>query len=311
MYLDGHIHMRKGIGKGAGAALMESLKNAGMDGGMILSESPERPARPADAGVNGIAGGAAGGSGDTGVVADDYKGRLDRLLEFCGASETLFPCFWIDPVSGDAVKQVEYAARHVVAFKTICSAHYPGDERAMDAYSAIAAAGKPILFHSGILWDGRPSSKYNMPHQFECMLDVPGIRFALAHISWPWCDECIAVLGKCMNALVGRPELKVEMFVDTTPGTPVRWRRDALEKLLCGDYDVLHNVMFGSDCSAANYNTEWTKSWLERDRGILKELFADDGERAAYDRQIFGGNLLRFLGKSGGPVDKRLPQVAV
>lgn len=288
MMLDGHIHMGAAVEQGSGEKLLEALGSAGLDGGMVISRNP---------------------AGAFGKKQEPYEKRLHDLITFCEGHETLFPCFWIDPVADDALKQVELAAPQVDAFKVICGTHFPGDERAMETYRAIAAHQKPILFHSGILWDGRPSSQYNMPHTFECLLEVPGLRFSLAHVSWPWCDECIAVMGKFMNALALRPDLSVEMFVDTTPGTPVRWRREVFEKLFTGDYDVLHSVIFGSDCIAESYNIQWTRDWLERDRAILCDLGVPAS--ADFERRLFGENLLRFLGKKAGRIDRRLPQMAV
>ena len=77
-----------------------------------------------------------------------------------------------------------------------------------------------------------------------------GLRFALAHVSWPWVDECLAVYGKFLNALTRRRELSVEMFIDTTPGTPRIYRQEVLTKLMTIGYDVEHNILFGTDCVA-------------------------------------------------------------
>lgn len=286
--LDGHIHMGSGGGAGTGKELLEALGDAGLVGGMVISRNP---------------------AGEPGNEREHCEKRLNDLAEFCVGHEKLFPCFWIDAVAADALEQVERAAPLVDAFKVICGTHFPGDSRAMETYRAIAAQKKPILFHSGILWDGRPSSQYNMPHAFECLLEVKGLRFTLAHVSWPWCDECIAVLGKFMNALALRPGLSVEMFVDITPGTPVRWRREVFEKLFLGDYDVLHNVIFGSDCCAESYNTQWTRGWLERDRAILGDLGVLPSTN--YERHLYSDNLLRFLGKKDEHIERRLPQMAV
>jgi hypothetical protein len=103
-----------------------------------------------------------------------------------------------------------------------------------------------MLFHSGILYDGRDTSRYNRPAEFECLLDVPGLRFAMAHISWPWCDEMIALYGKFQAAHGSRADVP-ELFIDTTPGTPAIYRRDALTKVFTVGFDVKHNVLFGSD----------------------------------------------------------------
>ena len=174
----------------------------------------------------------------------------------------------------------------------ICGHHYPGDPKALEVYRVIAEMNKPILFHSGILWDGVPSSKYNRPVEFEPLLDVPGLRFALAHISWPWCDELIAVYGKFLSAHVRRPDLTVEMFIDTTPGTQPIYRRDALAKLFGVGFNVDGNVMFGSDTVLDNCSANKWREMIDSDRRIYDELGLGESVKEA----IFAGNLRRFVG---------------
>ena len=281
--LDGHIHIREGARDRAG--LLQRLQAAGVDGGALISLSPNsfsftgRSVSPAE--------------------------RLDDLFYWCEASPTLYPLYWIDPLERDAIDQVAMAVdRGVSGFKVICDRFYPGDERAMRTFEAIAQAHCPILFHSGILWDGKPSGRYNRPVEFEALLEVEGLRFSLAHISWPWCEELIAVYGKFLNAYTRRPDLTVEMFIDTTPGTPLIHRREALTKLFTAGYDVEHNVIFGSDCHADDYHVAWTKQWIQRDMEILEQL----GVASETIDCVFAQNLQRFLGQSSARVQKELPK---
>jgi len=271
MMLDCHIHVRDR--KGSREEFERKLGEAGVGGGILISLPPPSYLPWAE-GVS-------------------HRERLDNVLSWCEADAECYPFFWLDPVARDAMEQVELALEAGVAgFKVICHNHYPGDERAMPAYQAVARAGRPILFHSGILWDGKPSSIYNRPAGFEAMLDVDGLRFALAHISWPWVDECLAVYGKILVARRRRPGLDVEMFIDTTPGTPRIYRREALTKLYTIGYDVAENVLFGSDSSPNDYNAARVKEWLERDGEILDELGLDGGSHAAR----CADNLRRFVG---------------
>lgn len=230
--------------------------------------------------------------------------RLDNLMELCEGDENLHPFFWIDPIAGDAEEQVSAALkRKVSGFKVICDRFYPSDKRAMAVFKMIAGSGKPILFHSGILWDGKVSSKYNHPIEFECLLDVPKLRFALAHVSWPWCDELIALYGKILNAYSRNPEISVEMFVDTTPGTPVIYRKSVLEKLYTVGYDVEHNIIFGSDSQAGDYNAKWVSEWHKRDLGILRALKIPESTINNY----FSRNGRRFLGLDKAKISKKSP----
>ncbi|MEW6753063.1 MAG: amidohydrolase family protein [Candidatus Latescibacterota bacterium] len=272
MVLDGHIHLMND--RGSAADLVSRMGEAGIDGGILISRPPACFAQLAEA-------------------APPAR-RLEQVLDWCAGRDRLFPFYWVDPLEADALEQVEAAARAGVAgLKVICDRYRPGDARALEVFAAIAGANRPLMFHSGILWDAKPSSYHNRPVEFEALLEVPGLRFSMAHISWPWCDEMIAVYGKFQSARRHRPELSVELFVDTTPGTPPLYRREALTRLFTVGYDVHSNVFFGSDCTADAYDLVYARQWLERDRGILEDL----GVGARVARNVFAGNLLRFLGR--------------
>lgn len=275
MIYDGHIHIGRGNPDRVG--MKAKMKVAGVSGGVLLS------LRPATFYQDGL--------------AETKEERLDNLFEWCGGDPDLFPFYWIDPLEEDAIEQVAYACeRGVLGFKIICSRFFPGDVKAMEVYRFIAAYGRPILFHSGILWDGQPSSQYNRPVGFEPLEEIKGLRFALAHISWPWCDENIAVYGKVQHSLAHRSDLSAEMFIDTTPGTPPIYREEALTKLFTVGYPIADNVIFGSDSMANDYGIEWTAEWIERDRKVYEKL----GLSKDVVDKIHRKNLLRFIhgGKS-------------
>lgn len=233
-----------------------------------------------------------------------FEERLENVLNWCRGEKELHPFFWIDPLSENAECEVMTACeRGIAGFKVICDRFYPSDRNAMEIFKLIAASGKPVLFHSGILWDGKVSSKYNRPMEFECLLDVPCLRFALAHISWPWCDELIALYGKFLNALAINPGNAPEMFIDTTPGTPVIYREEALKKLYTVGYDVENNVIFGSDSYADDYNTKWITEWASIDRRILEAVGLDAKQIEKY----FSGNLRRFVTGEEVPDGRKSP----
>jgi predicted TIM-barrel fold metal-dependent hydrolase len=219
--------------------------------------------------------------------------RLENLFYWTDVSEYVYPFYFIDPTADDASDQVHRAVdRGVYGFKAACSGYAPGDERAMKTYRTIAGTGKPILFHSGILFDDTPSANYNRPGNFEVLMEVKGLRFALAHISWPWCDECLAVYGKFESAMQRGADVSVEMFIDVTPGTPPIYRRDALTKLFTIDCDLKGNVFFGTDGKVNDYNSRYAAEWIERDAAVYDELQLDEETV----RKVFSENLLRFLG---------------
>jgi len=245
---DGHIHIRPGIAEPD--KLLENLEKCGINGGLVISLAPSK------------------GSPEI---------RLENLYEWTDGCDELIPFFWIDPMETGAVGQVRKALEMGVAgFKIICDRFYPGNKHCMAVCKMAADAQKPVLFHSGILWDGTPSSEFCRPVHFENLLMIENLRFSLAHIGWPWCDEMIAVYGKFLNFRSRNPKSKTEMFIDMTPGTPMIYREEVLRKLFLTGYDVERNVIFGSDCDTNEYNVEWTKGWIECDNKIYSGMNLKD-----------------------------------
>ncbi len=269
MVLDGHIHSGfAGGGKpDSPKQFHEKLAASGIDGGIVISPSPRRE----------------GGN---------HKERIERALKLTRGKKNLFPFFWIEPHERDALKQVDEAIKSGMSgFKVICRSYFPSDERPMEVWAHIASRGKPILFHSGILWGGEPNGNFNRPVNWEAMLKIKGIRFAMAHISWPWVDEHVAVYGKLQSVKRRGVKGLCEMFIDTTPGTPPIYRRDALFKVFRVGYDVADNVFFGTDHRAEGFWVKGAEEKLSQDRGILAEIGVSEEIREKY----FAKNLLRFI----------------
>lgn len=163
MILDCHIHHNENCD--APELFAQKRRQAGVDGGILFSREPasfcNHKARPGDA-----------------------EKRLKDILQYTDRQLNLFPFFFIDPMEEDAMEQVDMAAEAGIAgFKAICCHHYPQDDRAMKVWERIAQKGKPLLLHSGILYNDGPSADFNRPGNFEHLFYIDGLRFAMAHIS--------------------------------------------------------------------------------------------------------------------------------
>ena len=252
------------------------LDGAGISGCCLFSVPPTRsfPSDPAEA---------------------DPVWAMDNVIGWCGASPTYYPFYWINPLRSDACDLVDLAVKKgIYGFKVIRNEGKPCEGAAMKVYERIAGHGKPVTFHTGILWDGLASSDNFRPVNWEPLVEIPHLRFALCHISWPWCDECIAVYGKLLNAIVKRGDKVPEMFIDTTPGTPRIYRRDALAKIYTIGYDILDHIQFGTDCNVKKYGQTWCTDWMKTDDGIFGDLgldakISDSYYRGSLQRYLFGG----------------------
>jgi predicted TIM-barrel fold metal-dependent hydrolase len=103
--------------------------------------------------------------------------------------------------------------------------------------------------HSGILYFETFSSRFCRPAYYEALLQVPRFRFALAHIGWPWTDECLALFGQARSAKKSGYST-AEMYIDITPGTPPDYRENALRHLL--NFGADDYLIYGTDLFLAN-----------------------------------------------------------
>ncbi len=138
-----------------------------------------------------------------------------------------------------------------------------------------------VLFHTGILYGNDDGSRFCRPVYLEKLIHYPRIRFAMAHISWPWCDECLAVMGR-MRAAVREGNPQWQSYVDLTPGTPRYIRKQALANAL--EYCGAERLMFGSD-SALPGDLTFQRELIQRDSALLDEL----GVSPEQKQRIFAG----------------------
>ncbi|MCD6394370.1 MAG: amidohydrolase family protein [Planctomycetes bacterium] len=225
---------------------------------------------------------------------DGGRGAIENLADIARELPgRILPFAWIDPVHPEAAKIAEWAVRDcgMLGYKMIPTSWYPDDPRAKQIYAVAQELAVPIEFHSGILWLRGDTSKYNRPAGFEALWDFPGVRFSLAHIGWPWTDECIAVVQKFKVLNRNDPERDpFQANVDLTPGTPLVYRKDALAKCVaCCGVDFM---MFGSDSSIPRSTLPEGK-W-KRDVDLLREIGCTEEDI----EKIFYGNAERFLQKS-------------
>jgi len=269
MAIDVHIHTR---GTEDGNKILKAMDKVGLERVVLFAVPPHRSE-------------AAKG------LKEPHKKIIDDIAKLVSVDpDRLIGFAWIEPTLEDAQAGVDYAfgEKNLRGVKMIPNHWYPADERAQACYQKIDGYGKPMLFHTGILWGTSDTSQYCRPAYYEIMLHYPNIKFAMAHMSWPWTDECFAVCGK-FRAAGGYKRDSWRAFVDITSGAPRIWKVDALRKALAylGD----RNLIYGSDCFAAEDPDELNGN-LQMDREILRECGCSD---EAMER-IFTTNTLTWLG---------------
>ena len=224
---DCHCHLR---GDETGAYVLEQLDAASVERVNLFSRYPGR-----------------GRSPDEQVSRDEVREVIDHVAAVQSADPArIYGLIFANPWAEGMVEEIE---RGIVdlglrGVKLIPDHWSPTEELVFPIYGKMQELGRPIQFHSGILYGFGDSSRFCRPVLYEALVNFPGVRFSLAHIGWPWVDECIAVFGR-FRAAAGYKVEACQMWIDTCRGTPDAWREEALRKAVpfCG----VERLMFGVD----------------------------------------------------------------
>jgi predicted TIM-barrel fold metal-dependent hydrolase len=175
----------------------------------------------------------------------------EEIAEDCAAhADVLIPFASIDPWRGrTAVRQArrlvkEYGVKGF-KFHPSLQAFSPDDRMAYPLYEAIEEIGVPALFHTGqtgigagVPGGGGIRLKYSNPMLVDDVaVDFPGLRIILAHPSFPWQDEALAVAIHKPNVHIDLSGWSPKYF----PPQLVRYANTLLkDKVLFGsDYPVI------------------------------------------------------------------------
>ncbi|WP_278875025.1 amidohydrolase family protein [Paracoccus yeei] len=207
----------------------------------------------------------------------------EEVAEACARhSDILIPFASIDPARG---RMGAREARRLIAdhgirgfkFHPTMQGFYPNDRTAYPLYEAIAEAGLPALFHTGQTGVGAGMRggngmrlKYSNPmHLDDVAVDFPDMPIVLAHPSFPWQDEALAVATH-----------KPNVWIDLSG-----WRPKYFPPILVRYADTLlrDRVLFGSDWPMIA-----PEGWLEE--------FEDLPIKPENRPGILKGNAARLLG---------------
>jgi predicted TIM-barrel fold metal-dependent hydrolase len=200
-------------------------------------------------------------------------------------ADVLIPFASIDPAKGragviEARRLVEDLGVRGFKFHPSVQAFYPNDRQAYPLYEVLQELGVPALFHSGQtgIGSGLPGGggirlKYSNPlHLDDVAVDFPDLTIVIAHPSFPWQDEALAVASH-----------KPRVYIDLSGWSPkyfppqlVRYANSLLKD----------KVLFGSDFPLISPDR-----WL----ADFEKLDIKDDVRP----RILKGNAIAALGLNG------------
>jgi predicted TIM-barrel fold metal-dependent hydrolase len=165
-------------------------------------------------------------------------------------ADALIPFASIDPAKGkmgarEARRLIEDYGVRGFKFHPSQQGFYPNDRKAYVLYEAIAEAGLPALFHTGQTGAGAGAPggmgirlKFSNPMFLDDVAaDFPDMPIILAHPSFPWQDEALAVATHKPNVYIDLSGWSPKYF----PPNLVQYTNTLLkDRILFGsDYPVL------------------------------------------------------------------------
>ncbi|HEY4456643.1 MAG TPA: amidohydrolase family protein [Pseudonocardiaceae bacterium] len=164
--------------------------------------------------------------------------------------DVLIPFASLDPARGasavrEATRLVAEEGVRGFKFHPNMQGFAPSDRTAYPLYEAIQAAGVPALFHSGqtgigagVRGGGGIRLKYSNPVELDDVaVDFPDLTIIIAHPSFPWQDEALAVAVHKPNVYIDLSGWSPKYF----PPQLVRYANSLLQdKMLFGsDFPLL------------------------------------------------------------------------
>ncbi len=202
--------------------------------------------------------------------ADICSKAPERLLGFC----TLNPM--PDLAEGDLDRAVGLMAEEAErcyhelglrgAGELVPTHWYPYDPALTRLWRALAELGMYTVFHSGIFYDGRQST-YCRPAYFESVRDATGFKGHLAHVGWPWYDECVAVM-KVTTGRFGEDPADWDLRTDLSFGPPTDWQLEVWQH--CIDTLPPQMLMYGTDVFWPCEPEEYRELCLQPQLGLFE-----------------------------------------
>ena len=192
-------------------------------------------------------------------VAEAVKNNSDVFIGFASVDP------WRGMMAVDEVKRaVEELGLKGFKFHPATQAFYPNERRFYPIYEAIARYENiPMLFHTGTTGIGaglpggggiKLDSSRPIPYMDDVAADFPHTPMILAHPSWPWTDDALAMAVHKTNVYIDLSGWSPKYF----PESVVRYANSKLQdKILFGsDYPLITPQRWLRDFEKAPFKDE-------------------------------------------------------
>ncbi len=129
------------------------------------------------------------------LVAEYVQSHRDRLIGFAGVDPS-------EPV--EAIEEMRRACGQLglrgISVSPVAQDFHPSSTGALRVFAEAAKLGIPVLIHPGLSLT--PSAKLEFLRPWlldEVARELPSLKIIVAHMGYPWVDECITLLAKQPN----------------------------------------------------------------------------------------------------------------
>jgi predicted TIM-barrel fold metal-dependent hydrolase len=212
---------------------------------------------------------------------DDIRTHNDYCANVCSAApERLLGFCTLNPTPNLANGDLERAVSLMIeeahrcyhelglrgAGELVPTRWYPNDPSLLPLWETLAELGMYTVFHTGIFYDGRESA-YCRPVYYEVIHEVPGFKGHLAHVGWPWHEECIAVLNIGSNFVQMDPE-EWGFKVDLSFGPPADWQLEVWQYSI--DTLPTDMLLYASDVFWPCEPEQYREKYLQPQLGLFE-----------------------------------------
>jgi predicted TIM-barrel fold metal-dependent hydrolase len=240
---------------------------------------------------------------------DDVRRHNDYIAHFCALSPDRLLAFAVlnpnpglagGDLAGAVQLMVEEARRcyhelGIRGVKMVPDRWSPDDDAVVPLFRELADLGMYVAFHSGIFLDER-SSTYCRPALYEGVHRIPQFHGHLAHLGWPWVDECIATLAmETFHPGRGSRD-RWQLKADLSFGCPPDWQLESV----CRALNMLpaDMLMYASDCFWPATPTRYLEEFVYPQLANLEAAAtmsrtappAGGEERSRFRRRVFYDN---------------------
>ena len=165
------------------------------------------------------------------IVSRYVREHPDKLIGVAGIDPTN-----LNEAMDDLHLAHEKLGMRAITVSPAAQDFHPADSRAMQVFAEAARLNMPVLVHQGLHLSAASKMEFARPALLdEVARDLPTLRVVLAHVGYPWVDECIVLLGKHPN-----------VYADISSLLHRPWQ--AYNAILSAyQYGVIDKLLFGSD----------------------------------------------------------------